>query len=115
MTAAPRQIDLFAEEPPTVEYDFHTPLPRHEPFRYTKESIRDLLIGLITDLKDQDELQWDAQTLRSNRAMAPYMAEWLKGGEGDRLLAQFRSELERLGQEPVHRRELYGQPVLDSP
>lgn len=112
MTAAPRQIDLFAEEPPVVEYDFHTPVPRHEPFRHTKESIRGLLTGLIAELKTQDELQWDADTLRSNRAMAPYMAEWLKGGEGDQLLSEFRAELERLGQDPIHRRELYA-PIPD--
>ena len=32
--------------------------------------------------------------------MFPFMAEWLKGGEGDRLVAEFKAELDRM-QAPV--------------
>jgi hypothetical protein len=73
--------------------------PAYEPPKpvHTKESIRELLTGLIAELRAADSLPWDARTLRAHRAMAPYMAEWLKDGEGDRLLAEFRAELERLG------------------
>lgn len=107
MTDTPRQTDLFGDDTPVFDFDFEKPL--YEPAKpmYTKESIREMLTGLIAELKDCDTLPWDAKALRENRAMAPYMAEWLKNGEGDRLLAEFRGELVRLGEEPVHRRELY--------
>ncbi len=111
----PRQTDLFGEtdlfggeEAPrqTMMFDephvYTPPQPAH-----TKESIREMLTGLIEELRAMETLHWDAQTLRGHRAMAPYMAKWLKDGEGDRLLAEFRAELVRLGEEPVHRQELY--------
>ena len=35
--------------------------------------------------------------LQSHTGMYPYMAEWLEeGGEGERLLAEFRAEIARL-------------------
>lgn len=94
---APRQTMLFDE--PVVYKPAYPP--------HTKESIRALLTGLIGELRCMETMQWDAKALRSNRALAPFMAEWLKGGEGDGLLAEFRAELVRLGEEPVHRAELY--------
>lgn len=107
MSHAPRQTDLFADEPVEAAFDFETPLPKAEPTGYTKNDIREMLTGLILELRTAETLPWDARTLRGHRAMAPYMAEWLKGGEGDRLLGEFRAELVRLGEEPVHRKELY--------
>lgn len=95
--AAPHQAMMFDE--PIV---YKPPRPVH-----TKDSIRELLTSLIQELRAMNTLLWDAQTLRGHRAMAPYMAEWLKNGEGEGLLAEFRAELVRLGEEPVHRQELY--------
>lgn len=115
MTDDPRQTDLFGEtdafggeDAPRQTTMFDEPIvykPAHPP--HTKESIRELLTGILEEIRGFETMEWDAQMLRSNRAMAPYMAEWLKNGEGDRLLAEFRAELVRLGEEPVHRAELY--------
>lgn len=111
MVDTPVQHDLFAEDPPRSDtdeiVDFEKPLPRYEPFRHTPDSVRKLLVGMTDELRACDTLPWDANTLRSNRAMAPYMAGWFKDGEGERLLAEFRAELVRLGEEPIHRKELY--------
>lgn len=104
MSDDPRQTDLFAEEAPRQTLMFDEPAYQPPKPVHTKESIRALLTGLIEELRGYETLPWDGRTLRGHRAMAPYMAEWLKDGEGDRLLAEFRAELVRLGADPIQPR-----------
>lgn len=63
---------------------------------HTADTIRPILLGVLAEARALATLDWDARKLRSHTAMVPYMAEWLKGGEGDRLLAQFKAEMDRL-------------------
>ena len=63
----------------------------------TAESVRANLHKIIDHLRQADTLPWDAYYVRLFSGLVPYMAEWLKGGEGDALMAEFKAELDRLG------------------
>ena len=83
----PPQCDMFASsEAPVVS----------APIKHTPDTIRAEMLRLLAEARAAATMPWDARTLRSHTAMFPYMAEWLKGGEGDQLLLQFRNELDRL-------------------
>ena len=84
----PQQNDLFAPaEAPRIS----------APIKHTPDTIRVLMLGLLAQARAATTVPWNARELHSHRAMFPYMAEWLKGGEGDQLLLEFRAELDRLG------------------
>lgn len=74
-----------------------------EPRVHTPDTIRMKFLRRLGELKaSTDGVPWTPRMLHSHRAMAKYWAEWLKHGEGDRLLAEFRAELVRLGVEPMN-------------
>lgn len=84
----PQQSDMFAcSDAPRVS----------APIRHTPDTIRAEMLRILAEARAASAMPWDARTLRSHTAMFPYMAEWLKGGEGEQLLLEFRSELKRLG------------------
>ncbi len=84
----PQQSDLFAApEAPRVS----------APIKHTPDTIRVLMLRLLGEARAASTIPWPPRELQSHKAMFPYMAEWLKGGEGDQLLLQFRAELDRLG------------------
>lgn len=92
--------DLFGHVPQkgaqqTEMFDAAPVVTRREP--HTPDSIRALMLGLLAEARAAQTVPWTPRMLQSHRAMFPYMAEWLKGGEGDRLLLEFRAELDRLG------------------
>ena len=84
----PPQRDMFAPaEPPRVS----------APIKHTPDTIRAEMHRLLAEARAASAVPWTPRDLQSHRAMFPYMAEWLKGGEGDQLLLEFRAELDRLG------------------
>jgi len=54
------------------------------------------MLDLLAEASAAKVMPWDAADLRYHTAMYPYYAEWLKGGEGDRLMALFKAEMDRL-------------------
>ena len=76
-------------------FDAPPAVREHKP--HTPDTIRVLMLGLLAEARAASTIPWPARELQSHRAMFPYMAEWLKGGEGDQLLLEFRAELDRLG------------------
>lgn len=73
------------------------------PIVHTPDTIRVKFLGHLDELRTAtDAVPWTRRMLHSHRAMARYWAEWLPGGEGDGLLAEFRGELVRLGVEPLN-------------
>lgn len=64
---------------------------------HTKDTIREGLNNILSFARAADAMPWDAYYLRYYSGLFVYMAEWLKGGEGDALMAQFKAELDRLG------------------
>ncbi len=81
------------DEPATAP----TLLIRVPPGGHTRDTIRVDLLGLIAFVRAAPTLPWDARDLRFYSGVVPYMAEWLKNGEGDALMAEFKAELDRLG------------------
>lgn len=64
---------------------------------HSKDTIHEGLNNILTFARKADAMPWDAYYLRYYSGMFVNMAEWLKGGEGDALMAQFKAELDRLG------------------
>jgi len=91
------QGDLFGREPRRAEPIVR---PVATPVQHTPETIRTLMHDILAEARAAEALPWTARQLRSYTAMFPFMAEWLKGGEGDGLMAELKAELDRL-QAPV--------------
>lgn len=90
------QDDLFGHVPQKGEL-FTEPMPIAKPVEHTPESIRALMHEMLAEARAAKVLPWTPRQLRANTATFPYMAEWLKGGEGDRLMAELKAEMDRLG------------------
>ena len=93
------QDDLFGHVPQKGELSAEAqgvsgPVTR--PIEHSPESIRALMHEILTEARSATVLPWTPRKLRSHTAMFPYMAEWLKGGEGDRLMLEFKAEMDRL-------------------
>ena len=56
------------------------------PIKHTPDTIRAEMLRLLAEARAAATVPWAPRELRSHRAMFPYTAEWLKGGEGDQLL-----------------------------
>ena len=90
--------DLFGHVPQQSEMFAGPEAPRAAgPIKHTPDTIRAEMLRLLAEARAAATVPWPARELQSHRAMFPYMAEWLKGGEGDQLLMEFRAELDRLG------------------
>lgn len=87
--------DLFGHVPQKDEL-FREPVTYTAPREHTPETIRALMHELLAEARAAKVLPWDPDKLRYNTGAFPYMAEWLKGGEGDRLMAEFKAEMDRL-------------------
>ncbi len=87
--SVPQQGEMFSPPPAASALSAHRP--------HTPDTIRAEMLRLLAEARAADTVPWTPRMLQSHRAMFPYMAEWLKGGEGEQLLLQFRAELDRLG------------------
>ena len=94
----PAMDDLFGHVPQQAGLFGETEAPRvSAPIQHTPDTIRAEMHRILAEIRAASAIPWTPRKLRSHTAMFPYMAEWLKGGEGDQLLLEFRSELTRLG------------------
>lgn len=67
------------------------------PIKHTPETIRAIMLEILETARNAQTMPFTPRELQSHTGMYPYMAEWLEeGGEGDRLLAEFRTEIARL-------------------
>ena len=90
--------DLFGHTPPQRDMFASSEAPRvSTPIKHTPDTIRAEMLRLIAEARAASTIPWTPRMLQSHRAMFPYMAEWLKGGEGEQLLLEFQAELTRLG------------------
>lgn len=92
-SAAPPDVTATTDAPPSEHVSDYPPVP---PGGHTPDTIRPIMLRLLAEARATTVLDWSPQRLRSLTAMFPYMAEWLKGGEGDRLLHAFKAEMDRL-------------------
>lgn len=87
--------DLFGHVPQKGGL-FAEAMPVSRPIQHTPETIRALMHEILSEARAAETIPWTPRKLRSHTAMFPYMAEWLKGGEGDQLLLDFKAEMDRL-------------------
>jgi hypothetical protein len=87
--------DLFGHVPQKDEL-FREPIAYTPPREHTPETIRALMHELLAEARAAKVIPWTPRDLRYHTAMFPYMAEWLKGGEGDGLMREFKAEMDRL-------------------
>lgn len=76
---------------PVYGWTFHPPGRVH-----TADTIRQLALATLADARAAKALTWTPGQVRSHTALFIFWAEWLKDGEGDRLLAEFKAEMDRL-------------------
>lgn len=66
------------------------------PGGHTPDTIRARMRRLIAEARAAETMPWKEREAHSHSVMFPYMAEWLPEEEGERLLRDFRAEMERL-------------------
>jgi hypothetical protein len=67
------------------------------PIQHTPETVRAIMLEILETARNAETMPFTPRELQSHTGMYPYMAEWLEeGGEGERLLAEFRAEIDRL-------------------
>lgn len=90
--------DLFGHVPQADELPIETAAPvSRGPTQHTPETIRALMLGILETARNAETMPFTPRELQSHVGLYPYMAEWLEeGGEGERLLAEFRAEIARL-------------------
>lgn len=103
--------DLFGHVPQKGEL-FDKPMPISQPVKHTPETIRALCHQVLAEARAAQTMPWTPRELRKKTAGFPYWAEWLKNGEGDQLLLEFKAEMDRL-EAPVDQvapnwREMWG-------
>ncbi|TVR11702.1 MAG: hypothetical protein EA385_00875 [Salinarimonadaceae bacterium] len=64
--------------------------------RADPDKVRRKLVRMLDELQGADVMPWDYRTQRYNQVVFPQMVNWLPEEEAQRLLAEFRSEIERL-------------------
>ncbi|WP_338426423.1 hypothetical protein [Sphingopyxis kveilinensis] len=103
------QGDLFdasvpAEAEPPTESElqwFHFP-PKSPPiFQHTKESIRELMLATIAELRATDVMPWDAADYRYHIGNFRMCATWFQHDEIAETVRALEEELDRLGRAPA--------------
>ena len=62
----------------------------------TAEDVREKMLTLIAQMRAADAMPFAAKEVRQHVAMFPIMAQWLPEEEGEQLLLEFETEMERL-------------------
>lgn len=91
--------DLFGHVPQAGELPIEpvaAPVSRG-PIQHTPETVRALMLEILGKARAAETMPFTPRELQSHVGLFPFMAEWLEeGGEGERLLAEFMAEIERL-------------------
>ena len=87
--------DLFGHVPQKGDL-FRQPAAISAPIQLTPDIIRARMLAVLAEARAATALPWDARELRANTAMFPYWAEWLDKSEGEQLMLDFKTELDRL-------------------
>jgi len=88
------QPDMFGPDPAQAEM-FEEPAAE-PPKPLTAEDIRGEMLALIATARAAETMPWTPREVRSHTALFPYMAEWLPKEEGEQLMLEFETEIQRL-------------------
>lgn len=82
----PQQSEMFAD--PQADYQ--------PPKKLTADDIREEMLALLAKARAAETMPWTARELRTHTVLFPEMARWLPAEEGEQLLMDFMTEIERL-------------------
>ena len=82
----PQQSEMFADEDAN-----HEP-----PKKLTADDIRQEMLALLAKARASETMPWTQRELRTHTVLFPEMARWLPDEEGEQLLMEFMTEIERL-------------------
>jgi hypothetical protein len=91
-----QQPDMFGHEPQQSEM-FEEPV-HAPPKKLTADDIRQEMLGLLAKARAAQSMPWSPRELRTHTVLFPEMARWLPEAEGEQLLLEFMTEIERLKQ-----------------
>jgi hypothetical protein len=77
---------MFADE--QASYD--------PPKKLTADDIRQEMLALLAKARAAETMPWTPRELRTHTVLFPEMARWLAPEEGEQLLMEFMTEIERL-------------------
>lgn len=83
---SPQQSEMFVSE----DADYQPPK------KLTADDIRDEMLALLAKARAAETMPWTARELRTHTVLFPEMAKWLPPDEGEQLLLEFETEIERL-------------------
>jgi hypothetical protein len=78
------QAEMFAEG------------PCEPPKQLTADDIKAEMLALLAKARAADSMPWSPRELRTHTVLFPEMARWLPEPEGEQLLMEFMTEIERL-------------------
>jgi hypothetical protein len=81
-----QQSEMFADEQATCD----------PPKKLTAEDIRQEMLALLAKARAAETMPWTPRALRTHTVLFPEMAKWLPPEEGEQLLMDFMTEIERL-------------------
>lgn len=89
--------DLFGHTPSTPSQGglFEEP-EAPPPKQLTAEDIKAEMLALLAKARTAETMPWTPREVRSHTVMFPEMAKWLPQEEGEHLLLEFETEMERL-------------------
>jgi hypothetical protein len=89
------QDDLFGNTPPKSEMFEEAPV-HAPPKRLTADDIKQEMLALLAKARAATSMPWTPRELRTHTVLFPEMARWLSPEEGEQLLLEFETEIERL-------------------
>lgn len=106
MARSPAIDDLFGHVPQAGELpiadEADTAPRRAAPTPHTRETMRELVKGLLAELAAADTMPWTPRNLHGNRGMWPFYVEWFEDAEAKAFTAEFHAHLTRMGEPLVN-------------
>lgn len=88
------QPDMFGHIPQQSEMFDESPC--EPPKKLTADDIRAEMLALLAKARASEAMPWTPRELRTHTVLFPEMARWLPSDEGEQLLMEFMTEIERL-------------------
>jgi hypothetical protein len=90
------QPDMFGHTPQQAEMFSDSEAACEPPKKLTADDIRQEMLALLAMARAAETMPWTPRELRTHTVLFPEMARWLAPEEGEQLLMEFMTEIERL-------------------
>jgi hypothetical protein len=90
------QPDMFGHTPQQSEMFDDERADYEPPKKLTADDIRQEMLALLAKARASETMPWTPRELRTHTVLFPEMAKWLPDDEGEQLLMDFMTEIERL-------------------